>query len=415
LSIVDCRLKLETANWKLENRNSAIMSIGNQPSAISNRTTARLLIADDQPDVVEALHLLLKNAGYEVVSVNSPAAILQALAAQRFDLLLMDLNYTRDTTSGREGLDVLAGLQARDGDLPIVVMTAWSSVDVAVEAIHKGVGDFVQKPWNNEELLATVQTQIARGRARREAQRLEAETEQALEEAREIQQELLPTQIPQIPGYQLSGAWKPARLVGGDYFDVLDFGQGRVALCIADVVGKGMPAALLMSNLQAAIKAVATYSVRPQELCARLNRLMCGNTAPDKFITLFYALIDAPSGKLVYSNAGHNSPILLRRDGSCIRLPEGGVALGIFPEGRYEAGEVQLTRGDRLVLFTDGVTEAMSPQGEEFGEDRLLALATADPELGAAALQEKILQAVTDFSAGDLHDDATVIVLVVSG
>src|SRR6516165_3170190 len=223
-------------------------------------TTARVLIADDQPDVVEALRMLLKNAGYEIVSVSSPAAILQALATQRFDLLLMDLNYTRDTTSGREGLDLLARLQAVDGDLPIVVMTAWSSVEVAVEAIHSGVGDFVQKPWNNDALLATVKTQIARGQARRQAQRLEAETEQALEEARAIQQELLPTEIPQIPGYEISGAWQPARLVGGDYFDVLDFGKDRVALCIADVVGKGMPAALLMSNLQAAIRTVAAES-----------------------------------------------------------------------------------------------------------------------------------------------------------
>src|SRR5215831_8589808 len=175
---------------------------------------ARVLIADDQPDVVEALRLLLKNAGYETVAVNSPAAILQTVASQRFDLLLMDLNYTRDTTSGREGLDLLTRLQAFDGGLPIVVMTAWSSVEVAVEAIHKGVGDFVQKPWNNDDLLATVQTQIARGRARREAQRLGAETEQALEEARQIQQGLLPTEIPRIPGYQITGAWKPARLVG---------------------------------------------------------------------------------------------------------------------------------------------------------------------------------------------------------
>jgi sigma-B regulation protein RsbU (phosphoserine phosphatase) len=373
---------------------------------------ARVLIADDQPDVVDALRLLLKNAGYEIVAVNSPAAILQTVASQRFDLLLMDLNYTRDTTSGREGLDLLTRLQAFDG-LPIVVMTAWSSVEVAVEAIHRGVGDFVQKPWNNDDLLATVQTQIARGQAHRQARQLETENEQALAEAREIQQELLPTEIPQIPGYEISGAWKPARLVGGDYFDVLEFGQDRVALCIADVVGKGMPAALLMSNLQAAIKAVALDSLLPQELCAWLNRFMCSNTAPDKFITFFYGLIDAAQRKLVYSNAGHNSPILRRRDGSSIRLPEGGVALGIFPEWRYEAGEAELAPGDRLVLFTDGVTEAMSPQGEEFGEERLLALLNAAPEAGAAEIQERILRAVTEFSGSELHDDATLIVLIV--
>ena len=145
-----------------------------------------------------------------------------------------------------------------------------------------------------------------------------------------------------------------------------------------------------------------------------MNRFVCSNTAADKFITLFYGLVDAANRKLVYTNAGHNSPILLRRDGSYLRLPEGGAALGIFPEWQYEAGEVRLTPGDRLVLFTDGVTEAMSPQGEEFGEERLLALMAADPELGAGELQKKILRAVTEFSTRDLHDDATLIVMAVN-
>ncbi len=385
-----------------------------QDSATASRATTRVLIADDQPDVVEALRLLLKGDGHHIVAVNSPAAILQALAAQPFDLLLMDLNYTRDTTSGREGLDLLTRIQALDDTLPVVIMTAWSSVEVAVEAIHKGVGDFVQKPWDNDALLSMVQTQIARGQARRKAQRLETETEQALEEAREIQQQLLPTRIPQIPGYEISGAWRPARLVSGDYFDVLQFGQDHLALCIADVVGKGMPAALLMSNLQAAIKAVASELARPDDVCARLNRVVCDNTAADKFITLFYGLFNAASRKLVYTNAGHNSPVLRRRDGTAIRLPEGGVALGIFPESQYEAGEIELAPGDRLLLFTDGVTEASSARGEEFGEERLLALMNNNPELGAAALQEKILKSVTEFSDANFQDDATLIVMTVN-
>jgi sigma-B regulation protein RsbU (phosphoserine phosphatase) len=185
-------------------------------------------------------------------------------------------------------------------------------------------------------------------------------------------------------------------------------------LCIADVAGKGLPASLLMANLQAAIRSLAAESEGPRDLCARLNRLVCSNTPEDKFITLFYGLFDAASRRLVYSNAGHNSPILLRRDRSFVRLPEGGAALGIFPEWRYEDAEIQLTAGDRLVLFTDGVTEAMSRQGEEFGEERLLALMAADPELGAAELQKRILEAVSGFSAGELQDDATLIVMAVN-
>jgi DNA-binding NtrC family response regulator len=138
-------------------------------------TSARVLIADDQPDVFEALRLLLKGEGLECETVSSPAALLAAVNAGEFDAVLMDLNYARDTTSGEEGLDLLARIPDIDPTLPIVVMTAWGTVDLAVEAMRRGARDFVQKPWENNRLLATLRTQIALGRALRKGQRLEAE------------------------------------------------------------------------------------------------------------------------------------------------------------------------------------------------------------------------------------------------
>jgi DNA-binding NtrC family response regulator len=137
--------------------------------------TPRVLIADDQPDVLEALRLLLKGEGYVIEAAASPAAILEALEARDVDAVLMDLNYTRDTTSGQEGLDLLTRLKSLDATLPVVVMTAWGSVDLAVEAMRRGARDFVQKPWENERLLTIVRTQIELGRALRRGQRLEAE------------------------------------------------------------------------------------------------------------------------------------------------------------------------------------------------------------------------------------------------
>src|ERR1051326_6456494 len=218
----------------------------------------RTLIADDQPDVLAALRLLLKGAGYQTESADSPKAIIEAIKQRDFDVLLMDLNYARDTTSGEEGLDLISRIQAEDNTLPIVAMTAWGSVDLAVEAMRRGVRDFVQKPWENSRLLNTLRTQIEMGRARRKRQRLEAEQqmlslklEEELEEAREIQQGLLPKMMPRLRGFEIADAWQPARAVGGDYFDALKFSERHTALCIADVVGKGMPAALLMSNVQA--------------------------------------------------------------------------------------------------------------------------------------------------------------------
>ena len=380
------------------------------PEKTPRVTTTRILIADDQPDVVEALRLLLKAEGYEAEGVGSPAAALQALKARDFDLLLLDLNYTRDTTSGLEGLDLLSRIKATDSIVPIVVMTAWGSVELAVEAMHRGVGDFVVKPWNNSQLLDILRTQLELGASRR--RQLQAE-EREREDVEAVQRGFLPKEIPQMQGFEISGAWLPARVVGGDYFDVHAFSDSKLGMSIADVSGKGMSAALLMSNLQAALKATASEQASPEELCGKVNRIICDNISRDRFITAFYGLLDSTSNRLVFTNAGHNSPILARRDGSRVRLGEGGVPLGLFPDWKYERGEVQLSPGDRLVLFTDGITEVSGASGEEFGEERLAAVLLENRHLSAGALQERILAEVAEFSGGRFEDDATLVVVAV--
>jgi phosphoserine phosphatase RsbU/P len=388
----------------------------------------RILIADDQADVLEALRLLLKGHGYLTESVASPSALLEALSRREYDLLLMDLNYARDTTSGREGLDLLAKLQMVDDAPPIVVMTGWATVPLAVEAMQRGVGDFVEKPWANARLLQILKTQIEIGQKRREARRREIERERAqseiasqaqrredeIEEALRIQKRFLPQHIPQIPGYGIAAVWQPARTVGGDYYDVLDFGGDSVGVCIADVAGKGLPAAMLMSNLQAAVRGLATPSMSPEHLCERLNALVCRSIADDRFITLCYAQLDGPTRRLRYANAGHNPPIVQHGDGSCDRLVDGGGVLGVFELQTYTMGVRELAAGDRVVFFTDGVTEASPPGDEsddEFGEARLLELLARHREADAHELRNIILESVTRFCAGHWNDDATLIVL----
>ena len=370
----------------------------------------RILIADDQPDLLDALRLLLKGESIQMDAVTSPEAVVAAVASGSYDLLLMDLNYTGDTTSGREGIDLLARVQAIDGLLPIIVMTGWGSVGLAVEAMRRGVCDFVQKPWDNTHLVERVRAEIEKGRERRLQQ---AQEQRELEEARRIQRKLLPATLPQIDGCEIASSWQPAAGVGGDCFDALAFGPARLALSIADVVGKGVPAALLMSNLQAAVRAFATDVAAPGDLCQQVNRILCGNIAEGRFISFFYCVVDTDLGTLTYANAGHHLPILARRDGTVVRLHRGGPVLGVFADGAYEHEQIALSAGDRLVLFTDGITEARGRDDDEFGEARLIDVTLRNRACSAPALQARLAEAVAAFTGDAFHDDATLIVLAV--
>src|SRR5215212_2259892 len=323
------------------------------------QTAFRVLVADDQPDVLEALRWLLTGEGYEPEFVNSTDAVLERLRDKPFDLLLMDLNYSRDTTSGREGLELIPKVRTIDGSLPIVVMTGWGSVDTAVEAMRHGARSFVQKPWEDVTLLEILQREIDEAQA---TKRSDHKQQREMEDARLIQRGLLPTSVPRIAGLDLAVAWQPANGVGGDCFDTLAFASG-LGVSIADIAGKGLPAALLMSNLQAAVRAFAQESSPPAAVCGSVNRLLCRNMASGRFATFCYARIDAAGRRILYANAGHNPPILIRPDGSVARLTEGGMVLGVFPENAYDQAELPLGPGDRLLFYTDGITEARNPAG----------------------------------------------------
>ncbi len=234
---------------------------------------------------------------------------------------------------------------------------------------------------------------------------------QELEQALEIQKSLLPKEIPQVAGFEIDGAWEPARVVGGDYYDVIKLSQTKLGICIADVVGKSVSAALLMANVQASVRAFATESATPSALCSRVNSVLCANIATGKFVTLFYAVLDAERGLLHYTNAGHLLPILIHSDGEAQELQNGGAVVGVFPGWKYEDSVVQLNPGDRLLLFTDGITEAGLPGGEEFGEQRLVAGAQSNAGKSSCELKSRLLDEVKQFCASQLRDDATLIVI----
>jgi sigma-B regulation protein RsbU (phosphoserine phosphatase) len=234
--------------------------------------------------------------------------------------------------------------------------------------------------------------------------------EAELNAAHEIQVQLLPRELPQMRPFQIACAWEPARSVGGDYFDVLNLGPERLGICIADVSGKGITAALLMANLQAAVRAFAPGSSGPGALCRKLNEVLCGSIAPGKFVTFFYGVIDCETLTLRFENAGHSSPIILRGEETTI-LAEGGTVLGLFPSPVYEERRFELRLGDCLLLTTDGVTEAADENDEQFGNERVIAAARAARSLGAQGIRTRILEDVTRFCKGNFEDDASLIVV----
>jgi len=248
--------------------------------------------------------------------------------------------------------------------------------------------------------------------------RVEAESralelsQQDYERAREIQQALMPRILPKVHGCQLAAGCVPARIVGGDYYDAIRLTDRTVAVAIGDVCGKGMAAALLMSNLQAIVRAYASTAMSPQALCTQANRLLSANVAPGKYVTFFYGVIDLTEMKINYCNAGHNPPLLQRRNGQLELLTEGGPVLGVFPDAAYIDGAAELRPDDCLLLFTDGITEAMNERLEEFGEERLKALIGTRPA-PAEELQNQIMSAVVQFSTKELHDDATTLIVTV--
>lgn len=378
------------------------------PDRPSQSLSARFLLADDQPYILAALELLLDGEGYQTYSVSNPASVLNAVQTQAFDLVLMDLNYTRDTTGGAEGLELVSRIRALDPTIPLVVITAWGNVETAVEALRRGASDFVQKPWNNDELLEKVKEQVAHYRHLRNSQ---LRQEEEVLDARQIQKCLLPAALPQIAGYEISATTVPVSFLGGDYYDVASISDTQTAICIADVAGKGLPGALLMSNLQAALKALIREQVHPGELCNRLNRMLCDIMPINKFISFFYAVLDGSQHRLTYCNAGHNPPLLMHSDGISHELECSGAILGRFPTWRYEQVDLAIDSGDTLLLFTDGLPEAADLNNQPFGEGQLLSISREFFRRGPQRLQEALLEAATAHCGGTLEDDATVIVL----
>lgn len=359
----------------------------------------RIVVIEDDPAILRGLADNLRLESYDVLTAADGENGYRLVHDSQPDMVILDL-----MLPGLNGLEVCRKMRRHGLATPVLMLTANDQEDSRVRGFEAGADDYVSKPFSIRELLGRVQAII-----RRCGNRPTTAHQKDLDEARRIQNGLLPAEIPDIAGLRIATLWRPAQAVGGDYFDVLKLNQGGLAVCIADVCGKGIPAAMMMSNLQATVRAYASGRMSPREVCEKVNRMMCANTLAHTFVSFFYAVIEADRKRLTCCNAGHNPPILSGRNGSVRTLDRGGAILGVFSDWRYEEEDVHLDAGDRMLMYTDGVTECRNAEGEEFGERRLIDLAVRMRHSGPVELTDALLRNVTQFSNGNFEDDLTVL------
>lgn len=349
--------------------------------------------------------MLLKTAGFRTLKAQTPGEALSLAGRGRPDLVVMDLNYSKDTISGREGMELLAELQRLDPHLPVVVMTAWGTMELAVEAMRRGARDFILKPWDNPSILATI------GRLASTA-RESTGLREDLDIARNVQKNLFPGGNGRAPGLEYAACCHEAGAVGGDYYDFLELNQGQRGFIVADVCGKGIPAALLMANLQATIRSLAAVSFPALSLMLHAaNRLFLESTEPGHFATLFLACWDGKCRQLRYVNCGHNPPLLLRAGGESSWLEATATVFGILPDWTCQESLLELNPGDLLVIYSDGLVEAGRDRGEEFGENRLLEELLLCRKLPALQIPGRLIEAARKWGGPRQEDDLTVMVL----
>ncbi len=229
--------------------------------------------------------------------------------------------------------------------------------------------------------------------------------------AGQIQKKLLPDTLPEILGYQIAGINIPAKEVGGDYYDVIPFGENKFIICLGDVSGKGMPAALLVANLQATIHSLILANEKPSQIVQQANKLVHASTTSDKFITFFMGILDIKTNEFLYCNAGHDKPFVLTRQNNYEELGTGGVCLGFIPHFDYERDTCTIESEEIVVIFSDGVTEAMNSKEEEFELERLKKIILANKDSSAEEIMNTVLKEIESHVAGEEQmDDITLIV-----
>ena len=376
----------------------------------------KILVVDDEPDVeplmLQRMRRHIRSGKYNFTfAQNGLEALAKLREDSEIDMVLSDINMPQ-----MDGLTLLEQIPNVDPDLRAVIISAYGDMKNIRTAMNRGAFDFVTKPIDFEDLEVTISRTLSHIEEWRDAlasrDKLVA-IQNELDVASNMQQSILPTQFPSSSTFQVFGSMEPARSVGGDFFDVIRLENGRIGLAIADVSGKGVPAALFMMSARTLLKGAAIGSSNPADVLKEVNNLLSQDNDSAMFVTILYAEYDPESGHLSYANGGHNAPLIVHANGSSELLPtSGGIALGLMPDLPYTQDEITLSQGDTFILYTDGVTEAMNADYEEFGNDRLLSIFSDGPPNSSHDANEAVFHNVRTFVAdAPQSDDITCLTL----
>ena len=376
----------------------------------------KILVVDDEPDletlILQRMRRSIRSGQYEFVFAHNGVEALDILGEDdTIDMVLSDINMPK-----MDGLTLLEQMPSVDPNLRAVIISAYGDMKNIRTAMNRGAFDFITKPLDFDDLRVTIDRTLRHLAEWREAvsarDKLVA-IQNELDVANKMQQSILPTDFPANVHMGTYGNMEPARNVGGDFFDIIRLEDGKIGLAIADVSDKGVPAALFMMSCRTLLKGAAIGSHNPGEALTMVNDLVQERNDAGMFVTLFYGVYDPSSGTLTYANGGHDSPLIVHADGSSVSIPPTeGIALGVLPGLEYQQNSVTLSPNDTLVLYTDGVTEAMNSRGEQFTLKRLIEIFKNDPPMDPKEVSEVVFDAVREF-AGDTSqsDDITCLIL----
>ena len=382
----------------------------------------KIIVVDDELDILDFVQISLEADGFEVITASSGKEALAKIKQELPDLILLDLMMPQ--MDGYEVMNILKS-DKQTSNIPVIMLTALTQVDDKVKGLSIGAYDYITKPFDLKELTARVNAVLKRERKARYINPLmsamgDSFTEEGIEQlgyhletAAKIQQQLLPKEAPQYENIEIAGALKPSMMVAGDFYDFIPLDDDHLGIAIADISGKGVPAAMLMVMVQTILRLICREETSPANVLKRINDFLAVDTELGIFATMVYGILDIKSLEFTYSNGGHCPPIRVNSQKDSVDfLEKGGLLLGIFDYAEFEEETLPLKANDTLVFYTDGITEAENTSEEMYGAEHLVEVIVENAHLGAEKLCRKMEEDLIEFTSTlQRSDDLTIVVI----